>query len=288
MHFDPYESKKAKYNRLVSNIIIIGFFIVFALCLIYIFFGNKTVKENYYFETVSTQYQKTENSEFIDLRDMFLLSTDTTETIQKDDDFDKRYPTASALLDFDEAYYDAEKPLVIFSSDSIVCAQAILSEVNDYRVLEVVTAKTTQTVAETEIIIDIDTFSAFSVLYNTRSGELTYQEYNAESFHMDIYSVGFELNGIEPTSISYYVNLSSEPSDSINMVYDAINLGENTEKTEKTDNGVTVSADYESKSAEKAKLSLQLDSERLSTLVSAQFKIKTKAQSDAVTKLIIN
>ncbi len=285
MTYNPYESKKAKHNRIVSNIIIIAFCVAFVLCLWYLFFGDKTVKVNYHFDTVTAKYQTEHNSEFEQLKVDLLL---TSKLITKNEAFDAEYPTVSALLDFDSSVYNPEKPFVMFSADSIACAQVLLSEVDDYRVLEVITAKASQSVSDSEITIDMNDFTAYSVMYNTRTGDLTYQDYSDETFHLDIYSLGFEISGIEPTDISYYVNLSSKPEDSINLVYDAINQSNYKEKAETSDIGFTASANYKSKDVDKAKLTLQLDRNRLGTLKNAQFKIKTNGSTDVITTLSIN
>lgn len=285
MHYNPYESKKAKHNRIVSNTIIVLFCIAFVFCLWYLFFGDKTVTESYHFDTVTAKYNVEQNAEFLSLKDELLLnSKDTT----KDDAFNEKYPTVSSLLDFDSSIYNPEKPLVMFSADSIVCAQVLVSEIDDYRVLEIMSAKVSQTISDTEVIIDMSDFVAYSVMYNTRTGDLTYQSYSDETFHLDIYSLGFEISGIEPTDISYYVNLDSEPENNINLIYDAVNQSEYKEKSEKSDSLFTASAEYKSKSVDKAKLSIQLDRDRLGTLKSAQIKIKYKDSSNIYTNLIVN
>lgn len=285
MHYNPYESKKARQNRIVSNTIIVLFCIAFVFCLLYLFFGDKTITESYHFDTVTAQYNTEQNTEFEKLKVDLLL---TSKLITKNEAFDAEYPTVSALLDFDSNVYNPEKPFVMFSADSIACAQVLVSEIDDYRVLEVVSAKASQTISDTEIVIDMSDFTAYSVMYNTRTGDLTYQGYSDETFHLDIYSLGFEISGIKPTDISYYANLDSEPENNINLVYDAVNQSEYKEKSEKSDSGFTASAEYKSKDVDKAKLSLQLDRDRLGTLKSAQFKVKYKASTDIITNLNVN
>ena len=97
---NPYESKKARRSRIVSNIVIVFFIVTFFWGLYHVFIGTQSKIVPFEFTEVTAQVvEDNRNDEFDELFNYVLTMDEDT---VKDEKFAENFPIASALLDMEK------------------------------------------------------------------------------------------------------------------------------------------------------------------------------------------
>lgn len=225
MQRNPYESKKSRRNRIVSNILIVFFIVSFVWGLYQVFIGSRKSINTYEFTECTAQLlnDSNQNDEFNALFNYVLTMDDDT---VKDDKFSESFPLASALLDMQKDVYSNKTPYFCIDSNRLVLAQTVLSETADCRELEVMMSTLSTTVDGTTATISMSDFIVYTVVYNARSGVMTYKNYAQSQFHMNLFSLAVVAEGGRPTECTYDMAIGGSGFDKnkcMQLVYDTVN-----------------------------------------------------------------
>ncbi len=225
MHYDPYESKKSKRNRVISNILICFFIVAFIWGMYTIFIGTVNKVTLFEFKDKNAEFSVSGdvNAEFADLYD---YSYNFKEGSKKDDEFDKRFPIASALLSMQKGIYQSDSPYMCIDSSRFVLAQTVLSETADCRELEIMMADFEKTEENNSLSVSMKNFNIYTIMYNARTGELSYKDYKTSQFHTNLYSLSVIAEAGRPTECSYELVMTGASFDKAKcaqLVYDTVN-----------------------------------------------------------------
>ena len=221
---NPYESKKAKRNRIVSNIVIVFFIVTFVWGLYHVFIGSRSKIVPFEFTEITAQVvEDNRNDEFDELFNYVLtLDEDTV----KDDSFAKKFPVASALLDMEKGIYSDKLPYFCIDSGRLVLAQTVLSETADCRELEVMMSNLSTAVDGNTATVSMSDCTVYTLVYNARSGVMSYKKYEQSQFHMNLFSLSAVADGGRPTECKYDLTLGGNGFDENKckqLVYDPVN-----------------------------------------------------------------
>lgn len=220
MHYDPYESRRSKKSRLISNILLIIIGLLFIWGIYNLVFHQTKIKK-FEFDRMTVAASEDDSDEFLRLQ---RAASAKGAKRERNSDFTAAYPAAAALLDMDTDVYSADKPYIYFGSRTAVVAQTVLSSENDCRDLAVAVLSTEIERSEGTVKISCDEVNMFMLRYNTRSGEIEYLPYSEDDYRLDVYSVGFSLvgDGFEKSEYSLEVTDFSLVPEDYKPVYDTV------------------------------------------------------------------
>ncbi len=225
MQRNPYESKKSRRDRIISNILIVFFVISFFWGLYQVFIGTRKNITTYEFTECSAQLldDSSQNDEFDSLFN-YALTMDG-DTIM-DEAFSESFPISSALLNMQKDVYSDKAPYFCIDSNRLVLAQTVLSETADCRELEVMMATVSTNAEDNTVSVSMSDFIVYTVVYNARSGVLSYKDYEQSQFHVNLFSLSAVAKGGRPTECTYDIALGGSGFDEAKckqIVYDPIN-----------------------------------------------------------------
>lgn len=263
MHYNPYESKKSRRDRILSDILIVAIVAMFIWGLYSVFVGNrKRIMPFEFTETEAVQQADTDaNSEFDAL---YRYASEMKEETVKGEEFAAAFPLASALLDMDTSVYREKTPYFCVDSGHLVLAQTVLSVTADCRELEVMMAECSHQQEDGSLSVSLRNFNVYTVVYNARNGILSFKEYETSQFHINLFSLSVSAEGAAPTECRYEVTLKCDQHDENQckqLVYDPVNATYGDPQVE-TQDGKTViravqNSDSLAQSADKATYSLR-------------------------------
>lgn len=241
MHFDPYESKKNRRKRILSDVLILLMIVMFLWGLYSVLFGARRQIRRYEFASCSA-VEDTEggNAAFAALcRNAATLPSDAT----LDKAFAEQYPIPAAMLKM-ETPYDAKTPYFRIDSERFVLAQTVLSEQTDERLLEIMTAAVKSDFSDGAGQLTLSDFEIVCLAYNARTGVLRNTAYSNNTFHLDLFGLSPLVKGSDVVCTGYTATLQGESLDSDKakqLIYDPVRATYGDASVEKSQDGLTVS-----------------------------------------------
>ena len=221
---NPYESKKARRSRIVSNIVIVFFIITFFWGLYHVFIGTQSKIVPFEFTEVTAQMvEDNRNDEFDELFNYVLTMDEDT---VKDEKFAEDFPIASALLDMEKGVHSDETPYFCIDSNRLILAKTVLSETADCRELEVMMSTLSTNIEGNTATVSMGECTVYTLVYNARSGVMNYKNYSASQFHTNLFSLSVVADGGRPTECKYDLTLGGNGFDENKckqLIYDPIN-----------------------------------------------------------------
>ena len=190
MHFDPYESKRNRRRRILSDVLILLVALAFLWGIYHVFFQTRYQLRPYTF-TDATAVADADggNAAFAALIDN-VAALEEEATLSGS--FGEAYPLPAAMLGM-KAPYDADAPYFRFDGAHLVLAQTVISEQENERLLEILAVDVTTD----ETRLTLSNFRACAIAYNARTDALTYQPYDPDTFHLTLEGLTLSASGVD-------------------------------------------------------------------------------------------
>lgn len=217
MHFDPYESKKNRNKRILSDVLIVLVVIGFLWGLYHVIFARTKINPFTFGDVTAVEDTDGGNES---LAAFMEYAYDLYDEATLTDALREKYPLPAALLDM-ERPYDMDTPYFRYDGKRLVLAQTVLSETVDERILEIMAADVAVSESGEQRLLTLSNFRACGVACNAKTGALAYRPFDAETFHVKLMKLTLSATGASDLAdVTLRIRGGSVPIGAEQLVYD--------------------------------------------------------------------
>ena len=217
MHFDPYESKKNRRKRILSDVLIVLVAVAFLWGMYHVIFARTKINPFTFGDATAVEDTDGGNKS---LTAFMEYAYDLYDNAALTDALREKYPLPTAMLDMGEPY-DLDKPYFRYDGKRLVLAQTVLSETVNERILEIMAVDVAQSGSNGQRLLTLSNFRACGIAYNAKTGVLTYKPYDVDAFHMKWEKLTLSATGAtDLQDVTLRIRGGNVPMGAEQLVYD--------------------------------------------------------------------